>query len=277
MTTSTVDATQELAAFLRTRRERLDPDEFGLPSRRRSRRTPGLRREEVAELAGVSIDYVVRLEQGRGLRPSADVVEALSRALRLAPDERAYLFDLARQRPRSSDKPATTAPPPLARLVADLAPLPAMLFNHRYDILAWNREMARLLLDFDTLPPTQRNVMWLCLMHPLTREFYADRERVVREGVAHLRAAWAAHPEDRVLSDLIAEFTAHDEEFAHWWAERDVKVNGRGHKVMRHPEVGEVAVHYEVLAPLQDPDQRLVIYRAADGESQAALDRLSAP
>ncbi|MGH4032321.1 helix-turn-helix transcriptional regulator [Actinomycetota bacterium Odt1-20B] len=275
MTPSTVDATQELAAFLRSRRERLDPDEFDLPSRRRSRRTPGLRREEVAELAGVSIDYVVRLEQGRGLRPSADVVEALSRALRLAPGERAYLFDLAQQRPRGAEKPATTAPPALARLVTDLAPLPAMLFNHRYDILAWNREMARLLLDFDTLPPAQRNVMWLCLRHPLTREFYADRERVVREGVAHLRAAWAAHPEDRALSGLIAEFTAHDAEFAHWWAERDVKVNGRGHKVMRHPEVGEVAVHYEVLAPLQDPDQRLVIYRAADGESQAALDRLA--
>ena len=81
-----------------------------------------------------------------------------------------------------------------------------MLMNHRYDILAWNREMARLLVDFDTLPPAQRNSMWLCLMHPEVREFYVDRERVVREGVAHLRAAWAAHPEDQVLTDLIAEF-----------------------------------------------------------------------
>lgn len=93
--TRTVDTTQELAAFLRTRRERLDPHDFGLPSRRQARRTPGLRREEVAELAGVSIDYIVRLEQARGLRPSVNVVEALARALRLAPDERAYLFDLA--------------------------------------------------------------------------------------------------------------------------------------------------------------------------------------
>jgi len=140
------------------------------------------------------------------------VVEALARALRLAPNERAYLFDLARQRPRSADKPATTAAPPLARLVADLAPLPAMLMNHRYDILAWNDEMARLLLDFDTLPPRQRNAMWLCLMHPETREFYVDRELVVREGIAHLRAAWAAHPEDQALTDLIAEFLTRDEE-----------------------------------------------------------------
>lgn len=277
MMTDTVDTTQELAAFLRSRRERLDPRDLGLPSRRQARRTPGLRREEVAELAGVSVDYVVRLEQGRGLHPSADVVEALARALRLTPVERAYLFDLARQRPRGADQPATTAAPPLARLVAGLSPLPAMLMNHRFDILAWNREMARLLLDFDTLPPPRRNSMWLCLMHPETRAMYVDRERVMREGIAHLRAAWAAHPEDRALTDLITECIARDEEFARLWVERDIEVNGRGHKMMRHPDVGVLAVHFEVLAPLQDPDQRLVIFRAADDESQSALDRLCTP
>ncbi|MET7300669.1 helix-turn-helix transcriptional regulator [Embleya sp. NPDC005575] len=276
MSIGTVDVTQELAAFLRTRRERLDPRDFGLPSRRQTRRTPGLRREEVAELAGVSTDYIVRLEQARGLRPSADVVEGLARALRLAPDERAYLFGLAQQRPRDADELATTAAPSLARLVADLSPLPAMLMNHRYDILAWNGEMARLLLDFDTLPPSQRNAMWLCLMHPELREFYVDRERVVREGIAHLRAAWAAHPQDQALSDLIAEFITRDEQFARLWAEREIKVNGRGRKVIRHPDVGMIAVHFETLTPLQDPDQLLVIYRAADDESQSALDELCA-
>ncbi|MFJ8787958.1 helix-turn-helix transcriptional regulator [Streptomyces sp. NPDC102462] len=274
MTTHTVDPTQELAAFLRNRRERLDPRDLGLPSRRQARRTPGLRREEVAELAGVSVDYIVRLEQGRGVRPSADVVEALARALRLAPVERAYLFDLAQQRPREAGRPATTAAPSLARLVADLSPLPAMLMNHRYDILAFNREMTRLLLDFDTLPPSQRNAMRLCLRHPEIREFYVDRERVVREGIAHLRAAWAAHPEDRALTDLIAEFISRDEDFARWWAERDIRVNGRGHKIMRHPDAGVITVRFEVLMPLQDPDQRLLIFRAADDESQSALDRL---
>ncbi|MCU1639898.1 MAG: family transcriptional regulator [Nocardia sp.] len=274
--TRTVDTTQELAAFLRIRRERLDPNDFGLLSRRQSRRTPGLRREEVAELAGISIDYIVRLEQGRGLRPSADVVEALAEALRLAPDERVYLFDLARQRLPNTGNPATTVAPALARLVADLSPLPAMVLNHRYDILSWNAEIARLLMDFDTLPPSRRNLMWLCLMHPEAREFYADRERVVREGIAHLRAAWAAHPEDQVLAGRIAEFMTQDEEFARLWAERDVKLNARGHKLMRHPAVGEIAVHFEVLMPLQDQDQQLVIYRAADDESQSALDRLRA-
>ncbi|QKG18622.1 helix-turn-helix transcriptional regulator [Actinomadura verrucosospora] len=272
----TVDVAQELAAFLRTRRERLDPRDFGLPARRQARRTPGLRREEVAELAGISTDYVVRLEQARGLRPSADVVEALARALRLTPDERAYLFGLAQQHPRRADELATAAGPPLAQLVADLSPLPAMLMNHRYDILAWNSEMAKLLLDFGSLPPPKRNAMWLCLMHPETRDIYVDRERVVREGVAHLRTAWAAHPEDQALTDLIAECIARDEEFARLWAERDVKVNGRGRKIMRHPDVGVIAVHFETLTPLQDPDQLLVIYRAADAESRSALERLCA-
>lgn len=176
------------------------------------------------------------------------VNEALAKALRLAPDERAYLFDLARQRRRDADDgPGATAAPSLARLVADLSPLPAMVMNHRSDILAWNSEMARLLLDFDTLPPSQRNAMWVCLIHPGIRELYVDRERVVRDGIAHLRAAWATHPEDQALNALIAEFIARDEEFARLWAERDVKVNGRGRKVMRHPGVGVIAVDFEVL------------------------------
>lgn len=105
-----------------------------------------------------------------------------------------------------------------------------MLTNHRYDILAWNGAMTRLLLDFGTLPPARRHAMWPCLRHPRISAFYADRERVVREGVAHLRAAWAAHPEDAALTDLITGFITHDEEFARLWAEGDVKVNGRGRR-----------------------------------------------
>lgn len=275
--TGIVDTTQELAAFLRSRRERLDPRDLGLPQRRQSRRTPGLRREEVAELAGVSTDYVVRLEQGRGLRPSSEVLEALAGALRLDADERAYLFDLAQQRQPNGGKPATTVAPELRLLLEDLSPRPAMVVNHRYDILAWNREMARVLLDFDTLPPQQRNSMWLCLMHPGMRDFFVNRERTIREGIADLRAAWAAHPEDRLLAERIDEFLTGSVEFEQRWAERDVRVNGRGQKALNHPEVGPITVSYEALTPLQDPDQRLIIYRAADEASQTALNRLCAP
>lgn len=273
---SGADRVQEMAAFLRARRERLTPADLGLPQRRQTRRTPGLRREEVAELAGVSTDYIVRLEQGRGLRPSVEVLNALARALRLNDDERAYLFDLALQRQPDHGKPSTVPPPALAMLVCDLSPLPAMLVNHRYDILAWNREMAALITDFGALPERQRNSMWLCLLDPSMRDFYVERERIIREGIADLRAAWAAHPDDRALADLIAEFTEYSAEFEQAWARHDVRVQGRGNKPLRHPLVGPLVVSYEVLMPVQDPDQRIIIYRAADAESQSALDRLVA-
>jgi transcriptional regulator with XRE-family HTH domain len=264
-----------LAAFLRTRRERLSPADVDLPERGRPRRrTPGLRREEVAELASVSVDYVVRLEQGRGLRPSADVLEALARALRLTEDERLYLFDLAQQRPVTRHRGTGRSEEPLARLVHDLSPLPAMVVNHRFDILAWNPEMVGLMVDFATVPEPRRNTMWLCMCHPGLREFYRDRERIIREGIADLRAAWAAHPDDAALAALVRELTSGDAEFARLWALRDVRVNGRGQKRLQHPRVGPLTVDFEVLAPLRDPDRRLIIYRAADAASQTALDTI---
>ncbi|MCK2220918.1 helix-turn-helix domain-containing protein [Actinomadura sp. ATCC 31491] len=269
--------TRELAAFLRTRRERLDPRDVALPARRTThRRTPGLRREEVAELAGVSVDYVIRVEQGR-LRPSPEVLEALAGALRLSEDERVYLFDLARQRP-AQRRPAAGADTagPLSRLVLDLSPLPAMVLNHRFDILAWNPEMSALMIDFAALPPEQRNSMWLCTLHQGLRAFYRDRERTLREGIADLRAAWAAHPDDAALAALIEELTAGSEEVARLWALRDVRVNGRGRKRLRHAEAGSLTVEYEVLTPLQAPDQRLVIYRPADPASRRALEEITA-
>jgi transcriptional regulator with XRE-family HTH domain len=271
---TTTDATHELGAFLRTRRARLTPADVGLPEHRRARRTPGLRREEVAELAGVSVDYVVRLEQGRGLRPSPEVLDALADALRLSDDERHYLFDLMRQRPAGRRRKAEPSAP-LARLVLDLSPLPAMLVNHRNDILAWNPEMVGLLMvDFDELPDAQRNGLWLCLLHPTMRNLYPDREQVIREGIADLRAAWAAHPEDEAVAELVAELRAHSPEFDRLWDERDVLVRGRGCKRILHPLAGPLTVQFEVLAPLHEPDQRLVIYRAADDGSQSALDRI---
>ncbi|MGN9839384.1 helix-turn-helix domain-containing protein [Nonomuraea sp. H19] len=273
---STVDQTRELAAFLRTRRERLDPRDVPLPARRGRRRTPGLRREEVAELAGVSVDYVIRLEQGRGLRPSPEVLEALAEALRLSEDERLYLFDLAQQRPKPERRAPADEAGPLSRLVLDLSPLPAMVLNHRFDLIAWNPEMAALVLDFGTLPPEQRNIMWLCTLHSGLRGFFRDRERALREGIADLRASWAAHPDDKALSELIDELTSGSEEVARLWARRDVRVNGRGQKRLRHATAGPLTITYEALVPLQAPGQRLVVYRAADPASQRTLDAITA-
>jgi transcriptional regulator with XRE-family HTH domain len=269
-----VDVAHELAVFLRTRRERLTPADVDLPQRQRARRTPGLRREEVAELAGVSVDYVIRLEQGRGLRPSPDVLDALARALRLSDDEHVYLFDLTRHWSAARRQPGGETHS-LTPLVRALSPLPAMVADHRFDIVAWNPEMAELMLDFGGVPDEQRNILWLCVLHPAFAEFYRDRERVIREGIADLRAAWAAHPDDTALSDLVGTLTSQSEEFARSWERRDVMVNGQGRKPLLHPRVGPLTVEYDVLTPLRDASQRLVVYRAADTASQAALDMIA--
>ncbi|MGI5233467.1 helix-turn-helix transcriptional regulator [Actinoallomurus sp. CA-142502] len=269
-----VDVAHELAVFLRTRRERLSPEDVGLPQRRRTRRTPGLRREDVAELAAVSVDYVIRLEQGRGLRPSPDVLDALAGALRLSDDERAYLFDLTRHwsagRRSSGDAGGW-----LSSLVCALSPLPAMVVDHRFNIVAWNPEMAWLMLGFPEFPEEQRNTMYLCVLHPAFAGFYRDRERIIQEGIADLRAAWAAHPDDTALADLIERLRSESEDFARLWERRDVMVNGHGTKALVHPRVGSFSIEYDVLTPLGDASRRLVVYRAADPVSQEALDTVA--
>ncbi len=271
----TVDVAQELAVFLRACRERLGPAEAGLVRSGRARRTPGLRREEVAELAGVSVDYVIRLEQGRGLRPSAEVLEALARALRLSDDEHAYVFDLTKQwsAVRRQPQPESGS---LATLVQAVSPLPAMLVNNRFDICAWNAELSVLMLDFAGVPPERRNVMVLCALEPAFLEYYEDRERIIREGIADLRAAWAAHADDEDLAGLVRMLCDESREFADLWERRDVKVKSTGRKRLNHPDVGRLTIAYDVLTPLGDTAQRLVVYRAVDAVSQQALDRIAA-
>lgn len=202
------------------------------------------------------------------------MLEAFAGALRLSEDERIYLFDLVRQRPRDR-APSMAVAESLHRLVADLSPRPAMVIDHRFDILAWNDEVAALLLDFDRMPADEQNVAWLCVAHPDFRDFYLDRERVVRESIADLRAAWAAHSGDKALDDLIARLKAASPEFGRLWRQHDVRVNGRGLKRLLHPAAGQITIEYEVLQPLQDPDQRLVIYRAADAVSGERLETLT--
>ncbi|WP_405056409.1 helix-turn-helix transcriptional regulator [Kribbella sp. NBC_01505] len=271
----TVDVAQELAVFLRGCRERLAPAEVGLSRPGRARRTPGLRREEVAELAGVSVDYVIRLEQGRGLRPSGEVLEALARALRLTDDEHAYVFDLTRQWTpvRRQSQPDSSS---LAALVQAVSPLPAMLINHRFDVRAWNPELELLMLNFADVPPERRNAMILCTLEPAFFKYYTDRERVIREGIADLRAAWAAHSDDEELAELVRMLCAESREFATLWERRDVKVKSTGRKHLNHPDVGRLTVEYDVLTPLGDTAQRLIVYRAVDAASQQALDRIAA-
>ena len=267
-----IDAARELADFLRGRRERLTPEMVGLRPRRPGR-TPGLRREEVAQLASVSADYVTRLEQARGLRPSAEVINALSRALHLDDDETAYLYGLAGHAPPTRPTAQDTIGS-LTALVTALSPLPAMLVDDHFDIRAWNPEMSALMLDFDSVPPGQRNTIWLCAMHPAMPAYYRDRARIMREGIADLRAAWASRPEDSALAELVQTLCRDSAEFARFWDQRDVKVTADGIKKLRHATAGPLDVHYNTLTPLGDRHWRLYVYRAADPASQQTLDTI---
>ncbi|MCZ4517204.1 helix-turn-helix transcriptional regulator [Rhodococcus ruber] len=263
----------ELAAFLRARREALIPSDVGLPPRIGASRTPGLRREEVAALAGVSVDYLIRLEQARDVRPSAQVVQSLSSALKLSTDQTRYLFTLAGHR-APEQTTAQQVPDGIRQLIDDVAPLPAMVLNHRLDILATNDMMAALLLDIDRRAVADRNVLRMCFLDSRFDGFYEARDDVVRGAVADLRAAWVNHSHDTALAALIEELERESTEFSRYWRSREVSVRNRGDKPMRHPLVGPITVTFDVLTPLGDPDLRLIVYRPADAQSGAALSEL---
>jgi transcriptional regulator with XRE-family HTH domain len=267
----------ELSEFLRSRRARLRPVDVGLPERGQ-RRVPGLRREEIATLAGVSTDYYVRLEQGRNISASAEVLDALARALRLDETERLHLHDLARQRPVRQSTPPPQRVRPGVRTLLDSLAQPAFVLGRRTDVLATNRLARALLTDFDAMPDAERNhARWLFL-DPLARELYGDWETVARENVAILRMDTGRHPDDARLSALIGELSVKSPEFARWWADHDVLVRGHGKKRYLHPIVGEIEIRYEALK-LADADQTLFVYsvepESASAKALALLDSWS--
>jgi transcriptional regulator with XRE-family HTH domain len=266
---------RELADFLRSRRHRLSPGQVGLPLGTR-RRTPGLRREEVAELARLSVDYYVRLEQGRDIHPSLDVLERLAESLCLTDDERSHLFELASlgmPAVRTSGRGVASAG--IGHLVELISPLPALVLDSRMNVLCWNHAMRALIIDFEKVPPERRNMVWLSFMEPSVKSLYVDWERVARESIAHLRAASTRIPDDIALAHLVGELVLKSPDFARWWALHDVKEKGSGYKQLDHSQVGRLNLNYEVLALIDDPDQRLVVYMAADEVSRAKLQELS--
>jgi transcriptional regulator with XRE-family HTH domain len=255
----------QLGEFIRTRRARVAPELVGLDAGAR-RRVPGLRREELAGLAHVSIDYVVRLEQGRISRPSSDILEALARALLLDDAERRHLFRLAAAIERSpSGGEGTEVRPGLALLVRGLDPTPAVLLSRRLDLLVWNPTAEALLGPFGA----ERNYARLVFGDPATRALHADWEHAAWETVAMLRFAAARHPDDAALAELIAELRLGSAEAARWWEAHDVVQKRHGLKRYLHPSVGELTLHYEALHLGDDGDQLLTIY-AAEPDTQGA-------
>jgi transcriptional regulator with XRE-family HTH domain len=262
-----------LGEFLQARRAQVSPESAGVATYGR-RRVPGLRREELARLAGVSVDYYVRLEQGRAAHPSAEVLDAIARALRLEEVERRHLHDLAA--PRRRAPVAERVPAGLRQLLGQIDNVPAVVFGRRMDLLAWNPLAAALLGDPARLPRAQRNMARIMLLDPAARDLFPDWERHARETVGYLRQAAGRYPDDPGIAALVGELSVKSAPFARWWADHHVREKTSGTKRFRHPVVGELTLAYETLVPPGAPDQALVTYTAEPGsESETALRLLA--
>lgn len=267
----------ELAAFLRARRARLRPADVGLAETER-RRTPGLRRQEVAQLAGISVEYYVRLEQARGAHPSRQVLLALARALMLTGDERGYLFGVAglslpRQQGRSRE-----VSPAIRYLLDSLPETPAYVVDAAYDILAWNRLATHFIGDLSDVPAEGRNMVRWMFSQPDTDVHWSDEEtlRFTRSTIADLRVAYARYLGDRAIEGLVTELLALSPRFARMWAEHDVEERRRIVKRIEHPVHGTLQFECQVLH-VPDVDQRVIVYCAEPGTAtQATFRRLAA-
>jgi transcriptional regulator with XRE-family HTH domain len=267
----------ELGEFLRSRRARLRPEDAGLRTYGERRRVPGLRREELAQLAGVSADYYVRFEQGRTGNASDEVVNAVARALRLDADERAHLHRLV----RAAEAPDTTrvsAPaaqevrPGLRRLLESMPDTPAFVIGRRTDLLAWNPLFAALVADLDARPEADRNKARLVFLDSEVRERFVSWEAKARDLVAYLRLDAGRHPGDPAFAALIEELSDGSADFRRLWGEHEVRDKTHGGYHIRHPELGEFSLAYETLRLPDDPDQALLTYTAEAGSpSEAAL------
>jgi len=267
----------ELAAFLRTRRERLRPRDVGLPDGQR-RRTPGLRRQEVAQLASLSVDYYIRLEQARGPRPSRHVLTALARALMLSADEREYLFRVADEEPSQVRSPSHEVPAGVRYLIDVMPETPAYVVSARYDILAWNRLATFFVGDLSGFADDDRNMIRWMFARPPDDRYWDDEHALAftRSVVADLRAAHARYPGDRSIAALAGELLALSPHFAAMWAEHEVGGQHPMVKRVDHPLTGPIEFECQVLH-IADTDQRLIAYVAAPGSaSQVAFRRLAA-
>ena len=265
----------ELAAFLRARRARLSPRQAGLPEVG-PRRTPGLRRQEVAQLAGLSVDYYIRLEQARGPRPSRQVLTALARALMLTADERDYLFRVAGESPPQVPRPGREIRPGIRHLLDSLPGTPAYVVDAAYNVLAWNRLATCFIGDLSG--HEDRNMIrWTFLRAPQDVVWSdADFVRFTRSTVADLRAAYARYPGDPSIDSLVTELLALSPRFADMWAEHEVEVRGPMLKHVNHPLAGPLEFECQVLH-IAETGQRLIAYCAAPGSAtEVAFRELTA-
>jgi transcriptional regulator with XRE-family HTH domain len=266
----------DLAAFLRTRRDRLRPADVGLPTGTR-RRTPGLRRQEVAQLAGMSVDYYIRLEQARGPHPSRQVLSSLARALMLTRDEREYLFRIAGENPPPTVGPSREVSPGIRYLLENLTYTPAYVVDAKFDVLAWNELAKHFIGDLAAYPESDRNVIRWVFSQPDKDLHWSDPDivRFTRGSVADLRAAYARYPGDAGIEALVTELLGVSPRFAEMWAAHEVEVRRRIVKRVDHPLAGHLEFECQVLH-VPDTDQRLIVYSAEPGSPTHEAFRLLA-
>jgi transcriptional regulator with XRE-family HTH domain len=261
-----------LGAYLKDRRAKLDPTAFGLPSERR--RTPGLRREEVAQRANISPAWYTWLEQGRGGPPSADVLDRIAQALMLTDVEREHLFLLGLGRPpevqyRKNDG----VTPRLQRVLDALEPSPALIRTAIWDVVAWNRAATAMLTDYGALPPEQRNVLRNIFLDPRVRAAQHDWDSVARHVVGAFRIDAARAGAAAEVQPLVDELCRLSPDFAAMWRDNDVRSHGEGVKHIKHPVLGALAFEYSAFAVDGRPDLIMVVYNPA---TKADADRISA-
>ncbi|MEU1016856.1 helix-turn-helix transcriptional regulator [Streptomyces sp. NPDC005900] len=270
----------ELGRYLRARRARVSPADAGLPAGTGLRRTPGLRREELAALAGVSVDYYTRLERGRETNPSPAVIDALARVLHLTGDAHERLRELAELASGRLTEPHPTADETVRestrRMLEALTPLPAYVVSRHSYMLAANAPGKALLPGLWDWPAERRNVTRYLFLHPVGRELYQPWEETVTTSVAHLRAVGGTDTDSPRLTNLVGELLLKSPDFARIWERYDVRERGGGTKSFAHPKVGAMTLTYEVMRLARTGGQRMVVYQAAPGTpDETAMLRLA--
>jgi transcriptional regulator with XRE-family HTH domain len=268
-----------LGVFLKARRDRLTPQQVGLAQGIGLRRTPGLRREELAALAGISNDYYIRLERGKERHPSPAVVESLARALQLDDDERDHLRTLAQQADRvdfaSRVAGGAEVPAGVMRLLEALRPLPAFVTNRIGDFVAWNPSGLRLLAGLSDWPESERNVVRYGFLHPAVRDLYVDWETQVRGMVSGLRRLASTEPHATDVTALVTEMRQASPDFQRLWDRYDIDYYVTGSQKLNHPEAGEMTIEYQVLRIEGEGGLTMMAFHADPGSTEYnAFERL---
>jgi transcriptional regulator with XRE-family HTH domain len=260
----------ELGKFLKARRARLSPGDFGMPPGSR-RRTPGLRREEVALLAGVGVTWYTWLEQGRQINASSQVLDAVARTLRLDRAEREHLYRLAEATPLRAECTRLVVPDTIREIVNSLEPLPASLINSRFDFLMSNSASEELFWEWHTMPCIHKNTLWCCVTEPSARGKFAEYDTHVRYMVARLRAAYARHIGDPDWEEDIRRLASMSREFAEIWARHEVAEAEPRTLTYLHPQAGPLSLAISELTLPDMPEARIMVYTPRDDETRAKM------